>query len=558
MPVALRRPLAAVAAVLLVVGILPAAASADDGGSAYRPPVDAAVTDPFRAPPGPYGPGNRGLEYGTAPGTEVLAAGDGRVTFAGVVAGHRHVTVLHPDGLRTTASFLQAVSVVVGQEVHQGDRLGTTEGRLFFSARRGDAYLDPAALFADGPPRVWLVPFDEPPGDGPGGERSAIRQLLGFGSKVLRGVGRAARVAGDVAGAVSALPGGTAEWFADHGGELLRTAAHYGPMLVPELRVVLLTATVVGVLADAWAESHRPCTTPGTAVRPPAERRIAVLVAGLGSTGTSGGVNDVDVDALGYEPSDVVRLSYRGGATPDSSGRFAGVPVRPYTKLDSQQDLHVSGEALADLVEQLAGAAPGVPIDLVAHSQGGLVARLGLAELQRRGTVAPVEHLATIATPHQGSHLATAARMLDLVPPAAVGIDRLAGMAGLDADTLSAEQLSAMGDLVHELAGTPLPPGVDAVSISGRTDVVVPPQSAALDGARSAVIPTWSPSAHIDLPGDARTTRELALALAGAPPTCVGLARAILDQAAGQAITEVEDEVARRLVETALGRPGRR
>ena len=27
------------------------------------PPVDAPVLDPFRAPAGPYGPGNRGIEY---------------------------------------------------------------------------------------------------------------------------------------------------------------------------------------------------------------------------------------------------------------------------------------------------------------------------------------------------------------------------------------------------------------------------------------------------------------------------------------------------------------
>ena len=41
------------------------------------PPVDAPVLDPFRLPAGPYGPGNRGIEYDTEPGEIVLAAAGG-------------------------------------------------------------------------------------------------------------------------------------------------------------------------------------------------------------------------------------------------------------------------------------------------------------------------------------------------------------------------------------------------------------------------------------------------------------------------------------------------
>ncbi|RPI21354.1 MAG: M23 family metallopeptidase, partial [Actinobacteria bacterium] len=132
----------------------------------YRPPVDAPVLDPFRPPASRYGPGNRGIEYATAPGTPVEAAADGTVTFAGRVAGTRHVTVLHPDGVRTTYSFLDDIAVVVGQRVKQGQRVGTTVGPLHLGARRGDAYFDPATLFDPGAPQVRLVPFDEPPGDG--------------------------------------------------------------------------------------------------------------------------------------------------------------------------------------------------------------------------------------------------------------------------------------------------------------------------------------------------------------------------------------------------------
>src|SRR5688572_29153669 len=94
----------------------------------YVPPVDAPVLDPFRPPASRYGPGNRGLEYDTAPGTPVAAVADGRVTFAGSVAGSLHVTILHEDGLRTTYSFLARVEVVAGQRLQQRDVVGVTAG----------------------------------------------------------------------------------------------------------------------------------------------------------------------------------------------------------------------------------------------------------------------------------------------------------------------------------------------------------------------------------------------------------------------------------------------
>jgi murein DD-endopeptidase MepM/ murein hydrolase activator NlpD len=126
----------------------------------YEPPVDAPIVDPFRPPPGPYAPGNRGIEYRTVPGTTVRSSADGRVTFAGAVAGSRHVTVLHADGIRTSYSYLARVLVARGEAVALGEPVGVTGRRLHVGARRGDTYIDPASLWARGPPRVRLVPLD--------------------------------------------------------------------------------------------------------------------------------------------------------------------------------------------------------------------------------------------------------------------------------------------------------------------------------------------------------------------------------------------------------------
>src|SRR3712207_2370420 len=87
------------------------AAAAGPAQVTYRPPVDAPVVDPFRAPvPENWNAGNRGLEYTTTAGSPVGAAAAGEVVFAGPVAGGLHVVVLHDDGLRTSYAFLHSVS----------------------------------------------------------------------------------------------------------------------------------------------------------------------------------------------------------------------------------------------------------------------------------------------------------------------------------------------------------------------------------------------------------------------------------------------------------------
>lgn len=140
------------AAVVLVV--LVAAAAVARGQ--YRPPVDAPVTDPFRPPATPYGPGNRGLEYDTRPGEPVRAAGDGRVSFAGTVAGRGVVSVVHPDGLRSTYTGLAVVSVGEGDPVAGGQPLGRAGTTMHLGFLRGDTYVDPSGLF-DQVPRVRLI-----------------------------------------------------------------------------------------------------------------------------------------------------------------------------------------------------------------------------------------------------------------------------------------------------------------------------------------------------------------------------------------------------------------
>jgi len=503
---------------------------------AHRPPVDAAVADPFRAPEAPWAPGNRGIEYATAPGTTVTATADGTVVFAGTVAGTRHVTVLHADGVRTTYSFLTEVTVVQGQRVAQGQMLGVTGPGFHLGARRGDAYFDPATLFAGGPPRVRLVPFEIPPGFGPRGERSAVGQLIG---SVGGALGDAASWAFDH---VAEGAGAAGAWIRDHGDELLRTLAHYA---VPyPLRVA---SGVLTALRDAQRVASRACTPVDAPVDGPGGRRLAVRVGGLGSTSDDAAIDDLDLGALGYAPADTARFSYAGGTTPDRGRTFDLVPAAPYGAADSQADLWASGAALADLVEAAVDAAPGLPVDLFAHSQGGLVLRVAVIEMvARHGEDWVRRHVGeaiTLGTPHDGADLATAALAVQSTVAGDGALTVGEWLTGLDADAPAAVQLAETSDFQGELddAWAEVAGAIELTSIAARGDVVVPTPRTVVEGGTHVVVSVDGLRAHDALPGAPEAGREVALALADRPPTCRSFDAALRDGLQGQAISLVED-----------------
>lgn len=137
-------------------------------GCGWRSPVDAPVTDPFRAPPRPFGPGNRGIEYGTVRGQTVVAVDAGRVVFSGPVAGRRWLVIGHTGGLRSTYGPLADTTVVRGQSVGAGQLIGRAEPRLHLTARTAGRYLDPGPLLAGRCWRARLVAPSRRPGPGGG------------------------------------------------------------------------------------------------------------------------------------------------------------------------------------------------------------------------------------------------------------------------------------------------------------------------------------------------------------------------------------------------------
>lgn len=486
----------------------------------FTRPVEGRLVDPFRPPAGPYAPGNRGHEYRTVPGAEVVASGAGRIVWAGPVGGDLHVTVMHAEGIRTSYSFLSDVRVRLGQAVRQGQVLGRSGGRIHFGVRVGDEYVDPASLFARVAPSVRLVPLELPADLG----RLAIEEQRGF---LGLGLDLSWASPGDLLGAGWSL----VEQHID-------PLAHYAVELLPSVR----QARVARRWADRWGGA---CTADDVRVRAPSQRRIAVLVGGLGTTSERSSIDALDTDALGYAADDVVRFSYAGGRTPSTpagdGSRLSNLPAAPYDEHDSQQDLVATAGRLAELLQRIAEEEPGVPVDVMAHSQGGVVVQTALA----RPAALPeqLDLVVTMGSPHDGADIATGVAALRATPRGRTILHVLRERLDvpLEPDSASVRQLAETSELMEVLGRVAPPDSVRMLTIGARGDLTVPAGHTRLEGADHHVVDVAGSNAHSLVTESPETVRQIQLALSGRPPSCESALDVLADVGQSEAISWLED-----------------
>jgi pimeloyl-ACP methyl ester carboxylesterase len=499
---------------LPVVG--PAAAA--PGDPPYRAPVDSPIVDHFRLPLTPYGPGNRGIDYQTEPGTPIRAAADGVVDFAGPVGTGLHVVIAHPDGLRTSYSFVRTVEVVRGQRVMQGDIVATSTDTFHFGVRDGDVYLDPELVL--GAVHLRLTPAE--------GVTEAMERTVAYLWAEEFGRGG----------------GGPLGWI----GSALSSAVH-GVLELGELGLFVFNEVdprthFLRVAVAIWNWANTECTPAATEV-PPGEfgQDVFVMVAGFGSSsGAENGIDTLDRTALGIDEASVIRFSYRGGRTPSGTlaADLATIGSSEFSALDSVGDLSVAADRLAALIEDVRRVRPGARIHLVAHSQGGVVAVDAVHELAGAGGATDID-IVTIGSPHQG---ATSATMGQLVAHA-VAVQVIEAFGVIESaltESDAAKQLSKTSNFssAHRRAGTP--PGVRVTSIGGADDPVVVGLDTHLGGADQILIESdasiWD--AHDELPSDSAVNTEVGRALHGQHPSCQSFGRALTNAVKADAIGTAE------------------
>jgi hypothetical protein len=482
----------------------------------------------FEEPASRYGAGHRGVDFAVPGGAPVHAAGAGVVTFAGLVAGTVHVVVAHAGDLRTSYSFLATAVVHRGDAVGRGDVVGTTGGPagehppgFHFGLRLGDEYIDPMPLFrpTDLSRVVHLAPV--PRASAPTGDPWAVEAL-----GVWHGLDFADRVPGSTeAGADETgrgVLGAIRSWLAG--------AAGAGT----ELAGSLPGASDVQTAADRFVAAGRArldCTaSPSEADGSGGSGHVLMAVGGINSstdleTGATFGLSPA---ALGYQSGEVHWYSYAADG-------------RAYDAADTHGRIHVAALRLAEQVRELQRSEPGREVDLVAHSQGGVVVDEFLQHVYDAAdpTFPPLGTVVTLSSPHQGAPLASAA---DQVAKTDGGRDALdaAADAGLPVDAPALEDLRENSRTMRELWRHRLPDQVDFTTIGAVDDVVVPASQTAVPGATEVLVNPKGSLDHGAVASDDEALAAVRLALEGRPPPCPTPAMALRGALEPLVITRLE------------------
>lgn len=120
------------------------------------------VLKAFDKPEHNWLPGHRGVDLAAAPGSTIRAPQDGVVHFVGSVAGVPTLSIVHPDGVRTTyqpveSPLQRGESVLAGQEIGTLTQHPSQSPGLQWGAVMGGEYINPLSLV--GVPRIVLKPL---------------------------------------------------------------------------------------------------------------------------------------------------------------------------------------------------------------------------------------------------------------------------------------------------------------------------------------------------------------------------------------------------------------
>ena len=518
-----RKAIAAgVCVASVVAGTLPVGAVP----SGWLLPVEGSVVRPFRAPVGTYGTGHRGVDLAAAPGTSVRAANAGVVVFAGSVAGSLHVVVAHTGGIRTSSSFLTRVDVRVGQQVSRGTVIGAAGGSgdghgagvLHLGVRVGDRYIDPMLLFGpvDLTQIVRLAPLaagEVASATTTAAEKAALQRALleeGQSDGCAGALGEIGLGIGDVFngacdGLVSVAEAGLdgMRWV---GGQAAEVAAAIAETVVDVVEVIVETGAtileaakiVAGAAFELAAAAVEAVLRAGAALverltacpQPAAKRHgagsgnLVMAVAGLGSSrrrradGTVSPSMHVEREVLGYREGEVAYFSYD--------------PEAPtYKGHDTFGDLHAQARSLGEQLRMLESQHPGRAIDLIGHSQGGVVITLFLTEYYRghEHEYPPIPNVITFGSPLEGTPTASFAVAVDGTIGGRLAMGAIEKVRDdLPLGTTAIEQLDEGSATIEAIKDASFAGGPRTLSIMASHDPVVPSTSGDVDGGEKVVV----------------------------------------------------------------------
>ncbi|GGR81940.1 hypothetical protein GCM10010169_27760 [Micromonospora fulviviridis] len=264
-------------------------------------------------------------------------------------------------------------------------------------------------------------------------------------------------------------------------------------MLLRTILAATATAAVTALLVPATAAHAEPTTTAATSST--AEATTAEAAAGANPVIVVGGLIGI---SIAYEPI-AARL------------RADGYRVSIYQLPNlGFGDIRESARALSSYVDQVRAATGAAKVDLVTHSEGGLVSRWYVKFL---GGAGKVDRYVSLGSPQQGTYVANIINFLGL---------------GSCAGIVACQQMSIGSSFLTDLnAGDDTPGTVRWTTVrTWQDELVRPVDNAALaDGATNVLVQAWCPLrivGHLGLVLDGTTYSVVRQVLAGATirPNC--------------------------------------
>lgn len=397
---------------------------------------------------------------------------------------------------------------------------------------------------------------------------SSTRDVLGGVVKALSAAG--ARVTSGLTGAWA----GAANWVADFLGGIgrgLRSIASipakvWGGMQ-RAFKANIFGALAIGAVKEAECRAAGGGSAPniptskqlraGAKPPPPPNENIVVAVAGIGShtkgkNGSAipgGSIYKLDFETLGYEEDRVFHFSYAG----IEEGRRGPYSLhKPYEKKDTFKDIRDSAQVLKDLMLELKKRYPDKKVDLVAHSQGGLVSQyfIGAIYDPDNPRLPKIDQFITFSTPHHGADAAKLGRVLSDTPEGQLNLyslNSLAALSGLPpATSVSAMQMAEGSNFLTNLNRDWNPRKVQTTTIASSMDYVVTPQHTRLSGARHHTLdlpnmPSAALSAHSYVATSSASKSLLYSLLAERPVKCTALRNVLADRVSGALLSFGQD-----------------
>jgi len=240
----------------------------------------------------------------------------------------------------------------------------------------------------------------------------------------------------------------------------------------------------------------------------------------------------LDTRALGYRDDEVMYFSYASDGGAYRADRTHG-------------DLQRAGLRLAEQLKRAQREHPGREVDLVAHSQGGVVIDVFLQDYYDAADpeYPPIGTVVTLSSPHEGAPLATAVADWRSSPVGKQLVDAAEQRLSLaPVSAPSVGQLDEHSRFLRDLWDDRLPDHVDFTTVGATDDIIVPATQVDVPDATKVVVGVDGGPLddHANIPRDPGALRAVRAALEGRAPPCVGVAEGLRGVVVPTLITRVE------------------